>query len=552
MVNQKKYLDQLSELELIVKKYGIEETISKKILQCREDMNQFSLKVLLVGGFNAGKSALLNTILDRDLFVEEQRPETTIATEVIYDNNEYIELFKDNGELKKCSFDEISDYSPENYHHFTYHVHNDFLKKYPQYTLVDMPGFNSRIERHNKAIMQYANQGNAYILVIDCEDGEIKSSSLEFLKEIKQYENNLAIVISKVDKKPESHVKLVLDKVKKTAEHIFQKELVIVTTSKFNSVEEQMNSILSTFDDQNIFEQTFKPMIAEIGQLVWTAIDKVAQSYNFDDSGIEREIKNRQNIKDQLVIQLVKERKKLSAKMKSQVKPSIIADVQNALYTNSASLAASATAGGDSFTRAVNNLLRPVLITSTQRYTEESFQEFIEQLDVASIVSEDRPMEIVNGITTKYMTVTTGLQKILETTDKSKGMYRVIAGALAISTTVVAPWLELIILFLPDILKLFGLIGQKNQMSDLKRKIELEIIPQVVSKISVEIEKSLEELEEDLIAEVEDKINGLIEVESEALKSALTMRKTMEVEYQKLQKETALDLAKLQNIVAGL
>jgi GTP-binding protein EngB required for normal cell division len=551
MVDQQKYLDKLSELEAMVKKYGVGEQLSQKIRQCQEEMAKFSLKILFVGGFSAGKSALLNTLLDRDVFVENQRPETTIASEMFYDENEYIELFKNNGGQTECLFEEIASYPPDQYNHFTYHVKNDFIKKYPHYTLVDMPGFNSGIDRHNKAIMQYANQGNAYVLVIDCEDGEIKSSSLDFLKEIKQYENNLAIVLTKADKKPESHVKEVLSKVKKTAEQIFQKEIVAVTTSKFDHIEEQMHSILSAFNAQSIFEQAFKSRMAEISQLILAAIEKVAQSYHFDDGGLEEEIKSHQKAKDQLVKQLMKERKKLSAKMKNQVKPSIIADVQNVLYSNSASLASNISAGGDSFTRAVNNLLRPVLITSTQRYTEESFHEFMEEIDFESIFS-DRTMDTFGGVATKLTAVTSSLQKLLEVTDKTKGLYRVITGALAITTTVVAPWLELIIVFLPDILKLIGLADKNRQMEDLKRKIETEIIPQIVSKMSVEIEKSLEELEEDLLAEVEDKMSDLIEIEAEAMQSALTMRKTKEEDYQKLQSETANDINQIQLLVSSL
>lgn len=65
-----------------------------------------------------------------------------------------------------------------------------------------MPGFNSNIEQHNRAILQYVERGNAYLLVIDCEEGGMKASVLEFVEEIRKYDHNLIIVLSKVDKKP--------------------------------------------------------------------------------------------------------------------------------------------------------------------------------------------------------------------------------------------------------------------------------------------------------------------------------------------------------------
>ncbi len=60
---------------------------------------------------------------------------------------------------------------------------------------------NSGITDHNKAILQYSGKGNAYIFVIDSEEGTIKQNVSQFMNEIKQYDDNIAIVISKSDLK---------------------------------------------------------------------------------------------------------------------------------------------------------------------------------------------------------------------------------------------------------------------------------------------------------------------------------------------------------------
>ncbi|MFC4808817.1 dynamin family protein [Paenibacillus sp. GCM10023250] len=545
------YANELNQLEELAAKYGISEHVQQKIAQCRKDITEFSLKVLVIGGFSAGKSALLNTLLNRDLLVEDQGPETAIASELIYDEREYVELVGGLNGNVRCSVDEISHLDSNSYQHLTYHIQHDFLKKYKSYTLVDMPGLNSGLEQHNKAIMQYIGQGNAYILVVDCEDGEIKSSSIDFLREIKQYDNNLSIVVTKSDKKPESQVAAIVNKVKQTASAIFQKDVVVVSTSKFDNIEVEMEKILGSFHIKDLCEQAFKPHIVEIANLCMAAIEKIAQSYEFDDQELVEKIKMHQKTREQLVSRMEKERKKLSLKMKNQVKPAIVADVQNALYSNSSALASSITSGDNAFTRTVNDLLRPVLISSTQRYTEASFHEFVQQIDLKEIF-EDHSENIAADIAGKYTAVTSSLQKILETTDKSKGLYRLLTGVLAITTTVVAPWLELIIIFLPDIMRFFGQLSQKSQQEDLKRKVETEIIPQIVSKLSQEMDHTLVELESELMDEMEEKMNEMIEVETEALQASLTMKQAKESAYAAMQNETAQDIRQVQSLIQAL
>lgn len=553
MVNKEYYLSKINALKEIANKYKTTDNISNKLDTCTSEINKFSLKILFVGGFSAGKSALINTILNRDLLIEDQKPETAIASEIVFDKKEYVELVNNEGIRITCSLDEVSNYNPDEYNHFTYHINNEYLAKYPSYTLVDMPGFNSGIERHNKAIMQYAGQGNAYVLVIDCEDGEIKASVLDFIKEIKQYDNNLAIVISKSDKKPEKHVESVLQKVASTASNVFNKDLIVVKTSKYqDDVEEEINTVLKSFDAQSLFEQKFQTHIVEIGNLCYAAVEIVAKTSEIDDSEIEKEIVKRQKAKSKLIEQLTKERRKLSMKMKNQVKPSIINDVQNALQMNSASLASSIMSGGDSFTRTVNNILRPVLISSTQRYTEESFYEFVEQMDLSEIFTEDNSQKITDEISQKYLAASSKLNEIISNTDKASGTYKAVIGALAITTTVVAPWIELILVFLPDILRLYGMLNQSNQMDTLKRKVENEIIPQIVLKMSVEIEKSLQFLENEMVEEIQDKINALIDVESEALNFALKMKNSKQLEYDLLLKDVQNDLEKIEEIVSNM
>lgn len=71
MIKKAFYLSKINELREIAKKYNATDNILNKIDKCTVEINDFFLKVLFVGGFSAGKSALINAALNRDLLIED-------------------------------------------------------------------------------------------------------------------------------------------------------------------------------------------------------------------------------------------------------------------------------------------------------------------------------------------------------------------------------------------------------------------------------------------------------------------------------------------------
>lgn len=60
--------------------------------------DHFEIKLLVVGHFSAGKSALLNALLQRPAFLKEaQQPQTALATELVYDTTEQAFAYRKDG-----------------------------------------------------------------------------------------------------------------------------------------------------------------------------------------------------------------------------------------------------------------------------------------------------------------------------------------------------------------------------------------------------------------------------------------------------------------------
>ncbi|ALQ66665.1 dynamin family protein [Bacillus thuringiensis] len=536
MVDQKNFLNHIKYIKQITDEYNIQGEIQEKLDKLQGKIDQFSMKILMIGSFSAGKSALLNTLLSEELLIENQNPETAIATEICYGSINKFEVIFTNGIVREMELADIQQLPSKDVLHFRFTLNNTFLRKYANYTFVDMPGFNSTLEDHNKAIMQYIDQGNAYVMVVDCEEGEIKETGIDFIHEIRQYNHNLAIAVSKADKKAPSLLQSIVMKVKETAEWEFQEEIVVETVKKFDpETVIKMERIIESFDVQQIFNATICPMVEELYEYVLISLKKLATTEDLDVSDIQKQIDGHIRLKKELETNLQKERKKLTQKMQSYVLPNIISEAEAALFNNSYQLATAVLSSESGFSRQVNNTLRPILVEATKRYTEESYTEFLQGIDFESLNIDTANMS--EDIAAKLSDTVRALQKIQKVTDQSLKMYKVISSVLAITTSVVAPWLELIIVFLPEILKVFGIGGQKGKLEEVKKRIEVEVIPQIMDKLRPEIRNSLVEVEAELLEETERKMAELILIEEDALKSAQEMKESQTERYELLQQQ---------------
>lgn len=172
------------------------------------------LKVPVVGVFSAGKSSFLNVFTQKPgLLPVDTMPETAVAYELYYDTTERIELYREGQRIDSRPLAEIKalDTAP-----------GDVAKVYCDspvvqglqergIILVDMPGIGSGIERHDAAIYHYVQSGTAFVLMVDVDQGALRTSTLVFLQELKLFHKFPAVFLTKTDKKPADEVKKVAD-----------------------------------------------------------------------------------------------------------------------------------------------------------------------------------------------------------------------------------------------------------------------------------------------------------------------------------------------------
>ena len=161
----------------------------------------FRITAPLVGGFSTGKSSLINAVIGEKLLSTKITPETSVPTEITF-GKDTAELIKNDGTSHTVPLSEFDKdtLSADEYSLVRINTSNEFFAKIPSIKLVDMPGFDSGISVHDRAIDDYLPRSLAYIIAVSADEGTLRESILTFLNELKIYDVPIYAVITKSDK----------------------------------------------------------------------------------------------------------------------------------------------------------------------------------------------------------------------------------------------------------------------------------------------------------------------------------------------------------------
>lgn len=262
-----KIISALEELQKINQAYDISITPIEQLEQ-----NVISAKVCtpIIGKFSSGKSALMNTILgySRKILREDITPETAIPTEIVYtDAEDSIAIFKNDGAYKNISVDDYRNYEADanTIKCARIQLRNSFLEKVPDVMLVDMPGFESGFEIHNKAIDNYLPQSLAYIVAFPADDMIVRSSVGNILKELCLHDITLCVVITKYDKKNDDFDETFSKMKESLKRFVGDREIRYCRTSSFTGDAEELEEFLREIQEksQDILANSFiNPILA--------------------------------------------------------------------------------------------------------------------------------------------------------------------------------------------------------------------------------------------------------------------------------------------------
>jgi small GTP-binding protein len=208
-----------------------------ELLATLEDL--FTL--VIVGEFNAGKSSLINALFGAKLRTEGPIPVDDVISILRY--------------AEKESQRKLSDYVIEQFYPI------EFLRNI---TLVDTPGTNSIVQRHQEITEDYIPRADL-VLFVTSIDRPLSESERKFLEYIREWGKKVVFVLNKVDTKSDAEIEQVLEYLKSNTRSIFGFDPVIYpvaaklaleskagnlpprewTRSRFESLEDYIFQVLS-------------------------------------------------------------------------------------------------------------------------------------------------------------------------------------------------------------------------------------------------------------------------------------------------------------------
>lgn len=510
-----------------------------------DKINDFRVTAPIVGKFSTGKSSLLNSLLGKNRLGKNYlatalTPETSVPTEIFFDTTEKILVFGKN--VTALSLEDYADkkFRADEISKVQLALDNEFLKIVPTVKIVDMPGFDSGVALHNKAIDDYLPQSRAYILTFAATEPVIPDSIASFLRELKLYRLPVYIVITKSNSVTPARLNECVENIRRNAaDYLGLPDVEICcTNAKGKNIDvEEFADVLRKIerDSQNIFA-------AELTALLNVEANRLAEHLRFivrqtelTPSELEAKKEDCRRQLETLRGNLERTKRDFSNQVAACVN-SIQGRVNDALIAAAPSLEGALMNGSDINSR-VNSVVRETIISSMQTEFEPKFRRYVEKMTAHINLNVRADFEI------KLAEKNFALEKVVQLTISRtvKKVVPAILGALGLAVS--GPLAALIGLAATIFLSSKVEEARRNeQLVQVRRKVYVEIIPQIVGQVG-------DSLQQNISAQVDD-INARIEAEAEKVigdreKALAELTKNLEL-------ETAAKQKKLSDIAADL
>lgn len=547
MVNRNAYDEKIEKMQEIITHHSGAGLVSG-ISRIKDIKENFDIKLMFVGHFSAGKSSLLNNLIGRPEFLKEaQEPQTAIATELIYDKKEAAFAYDFNG--AKEVYSPSKEYTPNQYNHLEYRLNVPILKEIEDFTIVDTPGFDAGIEAHAKALSNYIGVGSAYIVVIDQEKGGIDQTTLEFIQEISNYSYQIAILINKCDKITPEVAESIAESARFTLTTYGLPYKVYTISKKDSNLSNKLISIISEFNAQMAFDRVLIRQIKAELINIEKVLSVTKKKIFLDTFDLDADIALYTRLEEELTGTFEKKREEADGELDNTVQE-VTNRIRSALISRADSVAEALLSGNQVAAEAIIvETIRPIMLATMKDISVRQIDYVTDALDFTGLVNESESIDLtdvaVNLAENLKDLIEQGIFNTktvsdIESTDKKKNVYHAIMGVAAIATDFIAPWLEVVIILLPDIVNLLHSMFGENNTELAKRRFVNNVVPQIINRIYPQVRQNVETTTKLVLDEYERMISEKIETIKNNITEAQN-KKNQKIEDFEKYKETISD-----------
>lgn len=393
----KEYKEKFAKLIEIQEKYGIDSTETKEIL---EGIDSYRVNTPVVGNFSTGKSSMINAIIGKPLLGVEITPETAVPTEIYYGQNKVFEYDKTAVIERKIEELPLKGLTIQTTDLVKIEYDNEFLKEIRTVNIVDLPGFDTSFELHNRAIDQYLPNSLAYLLVVSSDEPVLKESISDFLKELKVYNMPVYVVITKKNRLDEDELLECKALLKKLVGKIVERDDVkVACVDSYGRVDvEELKDILREIQSQTsqIFINKYSKALRNASRYTEVYLVERVDKASLSTSRLEQEQEKIEKRIKELYVDIEKEKTNFGRQAKiciNTIRERIKSDLEATMPTISAMLE-----NGSDITDKINSVVRRSVRIGINTEFEPKLKKYVEHISEMITIEFNENDLIINNV----------------------------------------------------------------------------------------------------------------------------------------------------------
>ncbi len=523
LVSQKKFATYLKKMQELLndQEFTFDQTLLPKVMETE-------LVVPVIGAFSAGKSSLLNALIDNEVLPVGIAPETELATELRYSSEPYLLAIRADGSQERFEVEALSSINRRSneFTHLRLYLNSEALRAIAPLVLVDMPGFGSSLENHNKAISYYLPRAVHFVVLTSIEDGNITLSMLRKLDELKTYNTDFTFLLSKCNLRAADQVDEVLAYINDQLSVYFGQHHTAVAVG--NRGGDELAQALMSLQPEVMFSNLFIDALKDQNFDLQAQINLALSMLKKDKAASEETARSLEHALTKIVEQRKDVESDLKERYSGKILDKCLRNVDKALNDSLEELA-SLSKNQHALSGTLSDIIRNSLACTIKSELQEVSDSMVDRIASDLITTSNHMSELdINNNWSEELTAkvkfslerTTEMlsdwSKRLNDSSESKNgdgkvLYRTLSTVLAVTTTVVNPILELVIIFLPEILKMFN---RGNEREKFRQKLAGDVFPGIKA-----------ELRGKMPAVIDEQLNALLKKISEGFEEQINKQK---------------------------
>ena len=394
------YKAKFQKLKEIKERYGMDTQEVSKII---DDIDHYRVNTPVIGNFSTGKSSMINAIIEKPLLSVDITPETAVPTEIYYGNNKVLQYDKTGVIERRIEELPLQGLTVQTTDLVKIEYDNPFLEEIRSVNIVDLPGFDTSIELHNRAIDQYLPNSLAYLLVVSSDEPVLKESISDFLKELKTYNMPVYVVITKSNRLDEDELEECRKLLKKLVSRIYnQEDVTVACVDAYGNVNiDELKDILREIQGKTgeIFINKFSEILKNESRYPLAYLEDRIDKECLSTSRLEQEQEKLEKRMDEITVEIEKEKNNFERQAKvciNTIRERVKTDLESSLTTISAMLES-----GADVSDKINGIVRRSVRIGINTEFEPKLKKYVEH--IAEMIQIEFPASevLISSVTTK-------------------------------------------------------------------------------------------------------------------------------------------------------